>query len=329
MKNKGAKVGLFVLIGLLIFSSGLVLIGSMRKLFVSKIQATATFNDVSGLSKGNNVTYAGVKVGTVESLSFTPNQGVKVTFGITENSQEFIYKDAIIKVSTDGLIGNPLLVITGGSPQRGAIADGHIFSVSKEDSQQDMLKTFQESNKNILAITSDVKVIVDEIKNGKGSLGKILKDEKIYENLDQTLAKLNASASQVGVMANNMTEFSKGLTDKNTLPYQLTRNTTIMPQLTQTSSKLVETSVSFKQTADETNAMIKDLNKNINSLLSDQNSPLGVVTKDDKAAENIRNTISNLASSSSKLSENMEALQHNIFFRRYFRKKEKENSNEK
>jgi phospholipid/cholesterol/gamma-HCH transport system substrate-binding protein len=78
--KRNAKVGLFMLIGLLIFAALIFVISNMRKVFISKISAEAVFENVNGLNPGNNVRFSGVKVGAVKSLSFVPGQGVKVYF---------------------------------------------------------------------------------------------------------------------------------------------------------------------------------------------------------------------------------------------------------
>jgi len=63
--------------------------------------------------------------------------------------------------------------------------------------------------------------------------------------------------------------------------------------------------------------------------INDPSSPLGVLLKDQNAAEQLKQTISNLQSGSKKLDEDLEALQHNFLLRGFFKKKEKEEQKEK
>ncbi len=155
--NKQAvKVGIFIFLGLAIFIVGILTIGSMRKSFVKKIEAKAVFGNVDGLQKGNNVWFSGVKVGTVKSISFLPNSQVQVDFTIEEKSQDFIRKDATVKISSDGLIGNKIIEVAGGTSTAPVVTDGFMFEVENAESQQDIIKTLQENNKNILAITTDL-----------------------------------------------------------------------------------------------------------------------------------------------------------------------------
>lgn len=49
--NYKVKVGLFVVLGILILVSGILMIGTMRKTFVNKIDAYAILDDVNGLTR--------------------------------------------------------------------------------------------------------------------------------------------------------------------------------------------------------------------------------------------------------------------------------------
>jgi phospholipid/cholesterol/gamma-HCH transport system substrate-binding protein len=325
--KRNAKVGLFMLIGLIIFASGVLVISNMRKIFVQKIPAIAVFEDVAGLNKGNNVWYAGVKVGTVADLEFIPGKGVQVTFEIEEKSQKYIYKDADVKISSDGLIGSPILVISAGDIKSGTIESGHIFKVSKEDSQKDMLKTLQENNKNILAITEDLKGIIGGISDGQGSIGKLLNDDQLYSKVNKTVTKLQAMATEAQSFTKNLNKFSSDLSNPQALPYQLTHNTTIMPALEKSTDNLMNGTSALKTTLAKANLLVTDVRKDIDQITSNKTSTLGVLLNDKGTADNVKTTLTNVASGSEKLDENLEALKHSIFFRRYFRKQEKAEEN--
>ncbi|KPM48296.1 MlaD family protein [Jiulongibacter sediminis] len=321
--KRNAKVGLFMIIGLVIFGAGVLLISNMRKIFTKKIEAFAVFQDVSGLTKGNNVLFSGVKVGTVEDLEFVPNEGVKVTFLIEQKSQKYIYKDADLKIGSDGLIGNPLLVISGGSASAGAIENNHQFKISKEDTQQDMLATLQENNKNILAITEDLKSLIGGIEEGQGNLGKLIKDESLYKQIDQTLGQLRVSSYAINEMSKNLNQFSSTLTNPEYLPYQLSHDNSIMPALQNTVSNLEKGSSSLQSTAQKADKLVANVNQDLSQILSSDSSALGVLLHDPEMADYMKSTLVNVESGTEKLDDNLEALKHSIFFRGYFRKKEK------
>ena len=80
--KKAVTVGVFIVLGLLIFIAGILTLGGQKKTFEKKVHIRALFDDVGGLQEGNNVWYSGVKVGTVKDISFTENSKVEVEMSI-------------------------------------------------------------------------------------------------------------------------------------------------------------------------------------------------------------------------------------------------------
>src|SRR3982074_925458 len=101
-KNKRAViVGIFILVGLGLLVAIILIMGGQRKSFSKTIHVTAIFNDVSGLQQGNNLWLAGVKVGTVRKISFSPDSKVVVSMSILSSMQPYIHKDAKAKISSE------------------------------------------------------------------------------------------------------------------------------------------------------------------------------------------------------------------------------------
>ncbi len=325
-QRRAVTVGLFVLVGLLIFIGGVFTIGGMRKSFVSKIEAKSVFDDVNGLKTGNNIWFSGVKVGTVKDIHFFGNSQVEVILNIEEKSQQYIRKDAVVKISSDGLIGNKIVVIEGGTTKAAPIEDGDVLRVKKEDSQQDIMNTLQANNKNILAITEDFKDISGKIRKGEGSVGKLLADEELYKNLEATMGSLQRAANQAQTMTTTLNAYAAKLNKPGGLANDVVTDTLIMANVRRTVSELNETAATAR-------AMVAGLKQTTQELSSDltnnKNNTVGLLLRDEKTASDIKSTIQNLESSSGKLDESMEALQHNFLLRGFFRKQEKRAEKEK
>lgn len=322
-----AKVGLFILIGIIILATAILTLGTMRKSFITRIDASATFEEVNGLTKGNNVWYSGVKVGTVREIDFTSDSKVKVIFSIEDKSQQFIKKDATVRVSSDGLIGNPIILISGGSANVPMIEDGHEFKIEKEESTQEMLKTLQANNKNILSITENLKAIVAGINSGQGSVGKLLKDEAIYANLTKSLATVEAATRDLKNGASSLATLTQKLNAEGNFVNSIATDKEMYPAIKNTIETLQTTTDNLKASSLAAKQMVSNLeqtSKTIDNMTSNTTSPIGVLLHDEKTAKNIKGTIENLESSTAKLDQNMEALKHNIFFRRYFKNQAKE-----
>ncbi len=324
-----AKVGLFILIGVIILAAAILTLGTMRKSFIKRIDATATFNSVNGLTKGNNVWFAGVKVGTVQEIAFTPDSKVRVLFSIEDKSQPFIKQNATVRVSSDGLIGNPIILISGGSANAPMIQSGHHFVVEADVSQQEMLSTLQENNKNILSITNDLKGLTADIRAGQGSLGKLMKDEALYASISKSMSTVEAATRDLKKGASALASLTDKLTAEGNFINSLATDKEIYPSIKNTVASLQSTSQTLKETTVSAQKTVGNLEQTTNALLNNPNNTIGVLLHDPKAANNIRQTISNLESSSQKLDQNLEALKSNFLFRRYFRKQAEENEKKK
>ncbi|MBK7652205.1 MAG: MCE family protein [Flammeovirgaceae bacterium] len=165
--RRAVMVGLFVMGGLIFLISGVLMVGNLHETFKSKVTIVTFFEDVNGLQAGNNIWFSGVKVGTIKEIRFHSRKAVEVTMRVDEKTQEYIKKDANVKLSTDGLIGNKILVIYGGSEKFGPIEDGDTLQVENAVSQEDMIKILHESNKNLMSITADFKTISKKLMSVK------------------------------------------------------------------------------------------------------------------------------------------------------------------
>ena len=316
-RKRSITVGVFVVIGILIFVVGILTIGSMKKAFSTNIVIKTIFHDVNGLKQGNNVWYSGVKIGTVKKIRFLDNSQVEVMLNIEEKSQEFIRKNAKAKVSTDGLIGNKIIVLYGGTQKVPAIEDGDQLAVEKIESTEEMLAVLSENNKNLLGITSAFKTISKNILDGKGTVGMLLNDERLFNEVDQTLLALKKASLNAQTMTASLSGFTSKLNQKGGLANDFATDTVIMRDIRTTVGRLNET-------VSSANVMVTNLKTASEDLNSNTTSPLGVLLHDEKTASNLKGTLQNLETSTEKLDENMEALRSNFLFRRYFKRKAKE-----
>jgi phospholipid/cholesterol/gamma-HCH transport system substrate-binding protein len=313
--NKRAViVGLFVFVGLFFFIGGIFLVGNLHETFKIKMEVVSLFDDVSGLQKGNNVWFSGVKIGTVSDLRFYGKSQVKVSMKIETKVQQYIRKDAMVKISSDGFIGNKILIIYGGTEISPQIQEGDTLLVEKTFSTEDMINTLQENNKNFLAITTDFKTISQKLVAGEGTIGKFFKDSSVYENINNATASLQIASAKAQQLVNSLAAFSEGLNKKGTLANELTTDTLIF--------KIVKTSaLQLKQMADTASAFIT----HIKQAGSNPNSSIGVMLQDEESGARIKEIIKNLQSSSVKLDEDLEAVQHNFLLRGFFKKQAKNN----
>lgn len=321
--NKRAiVVGLFIFVGLMFLMAGILAVGNLHSTFIKKIEVTAIFDDVNGLQPGNNVWYSGVKIGTVNSMSFHGESQVRVVVKIDEKSQQYIRKDAKVKISTDGLIGNKIVIIYGGTSAAPPVEDGDNLSIEKIVSTEEMLNTLRESNTNLLAITTDFKTISKKIVDGEGTVGKLLKDESIYNSLGVTLASLQKSSANAEKLTAAFSDYSAKLNQEGSLTNDLVTDTTIFKSIQASVRQLKQLTITAAEATDN----LKIASSNVSSAtsnLNSKNTPMGVLLNDEVSGSHMKVTLRNLEGASQKLDEDLRAVQDNFLLRRYFKKKKK------
>jgi phospholipid/cholesterol/gamma-HCH transport system substrate-binding protein len=315
-------VGIFILIGIAILVVTIFTLGGQKKTFVKSFTIYAIFNDVGGLIKGGNVWFSGVKVGTIKSITFSENAQVKVTMSIENSVQSHIHKNAFAKIGSDGLIGNKIVVIYGGDVTMPPIEKNDFLVVEKLLSTDDMLATLQLNNKNLLTITSDFKNISKKIDSGNGTLATLLNDPTIVNKLNNSIDNLQATATNfktVSLTSKNVLENLQNFTNKINK-----HGTSINDLVTDTIMyKNIRGSLSKIETAANELSTFSMQLKTVGEKLHQKNNIVGVLLNDSISAASLKITMQNVETSSQKLEENLEALQHNFLLRRYFRKKEK------
>jgi phospholipid/cholesterol/gamma-HCH transport system substrate-binding protein len=313
--RKAITVGVFLALGLLLFVLGVFTLGSEQKSFEKSIHVSAVFDDVSGLKKGNDVWFSGVKVGTISDITFVGTSQVNVKMKIDEKTQQYIHQNSGVRIGSDGLIGNKLIVIDGGSPQAPVVQDGDVLHAEKIFSTDDVMKTLQQNNQNLLSITTDFKQLSHKILEGKGTVGALLADSTMGTQLRASMRNLEAATSSAARLAAQLNQFSNKMNTKGGFADKLLTDTVTFSQ--------VRGAISQLQQAAANAAVLTNNLKKASDKLNTTDNAIGVLLNDPKDAVKVQSTIDNLHQSAIKLNEDLEAAQHNFLLKGYFKKKDK------
>jgi phospholipid/cholesterol/gamma-HCH transport system substrate-binding protein len=313
--RKAITVGVFLALGLIIFVVGVFTLGGQQKSFAKSFNVSAVFDDVSGLKKGNDIWFSGVKVGTIGDIKFVGIQEVDVKMKIDQKVQQFIHLNSEVHIGSDGLIGNKIIVIEGGTADAPVAKNGDVLQAEKLASTDDMLKTLQKNNENLLAVTADFKKLSHNILAGKGTLGALLADSTMGTQLRASMRNLQATTQTAARLAGQLDQFSNKLNTKGGLADKLLTDTATFNRIKLAAAQL-------QQAASNASTLTNNLNKASGKLNATDNA-LGVLLNDPKGATQVQSTLLNLQQSSVKLNEDLEALQHNFLLKGFFKKKEK------
>lgn len=314
--SKRLAVGIFIVLALAILVTAIFTIGGQHKVFVKTIRLHILFDDVQGLQAGNNVWLSGMKVGTVKSIDFYRNSRVAVTLSIEKKAQPHIANDSRARISTDGLVGNKIVVLSDGSDNVPPITDNDSLRSQHLAGTQEMFATFQASNANLLEITGNLKTISKRLNDGQGTLGQLINDPAIADHIRTSIDHLRTAAANSENLIANLEDFSTRLKQPGGLASQLATDTTVFNHLKGAVARLNEA-------ATQATAFTSSL-RDAGAGLNDTNSPVGILLHDEDAGADLQRTLKNLRVSSKELSDDLEAIQHNFLLRGFFRKKEKE-----
>jgi len=202
------KLGIFVAGSLCLLLAGIYFIGQRRQLFSKTFRVSGIFKDINGLQVGNNVRFSGINVGIISDIQQITDSTVKVGMMIDDNSRKFLKKNAKALISSDGLMGNKIIIIIPGPGSKEELSDGDMIETAKAVSMNDILVKIKITSDNAATITGDLAAITQNIRNGKGTVGKLFMDTVFAKDIDKTLITIKQGA---GGFKQNMAAASKNV----------------------------------------------------------------------------------------------------------------------
>jgi phospholipid/cholesterol/gamma-HCH transport system substrate-binding protein len=194
-KNTGNKVklGIFVFFGIVLFIAGIYFIGNRQQLFSNTFRISGIFKSVNGLKIGNNVQFSGINVGTIENIEIISDTTVRVNMIIEEITRRFIKKDATAIIGSEGLMGNKMMSIAPGTCNAKSIENNDQIKTSIPVSIDDILIKIKITADNAAIISDQLGSILLSVNHGNGTIGRLLRDSTIADNINTTIINLKKS----------------------------------------------------------------------------------------------------------------------------------------
>ncbi len=192
-QNFKARLGMFIAVGLALFVLAIFIIGKQKNLFDPVIKVTTRFQNVGGLQVGSTVRFSGINVGTVDNIRIVNDSTVKVDFVIKKDVQRFIRADSQAAIGSEGLIGDKILVISQGSPTAKIVKNGQSIPSSEPIETDAIMASLQITADNAAVATGEITEILQKVNSGQGTLGKLIQDPTMANNIDKTILNLRKS----------------------------------------------------------------------------------------------------------------------------------------
>jgi phospholipid/cholesterol/gamma-HCH transport system substrate-binding protein len=293
-KKKKLAVGLFIGSGLILFIVVIFIIGSKENLFTPTFKLQAAFEKVNGLKSGASVRFNGINVGTVDEIEIYNGKSVVVRMTIDKKVKDFIKKDSKATVSSEGLVGNKIVEITPGSNEAAGVQGSEVLQTIPAVETEDIMRSLKQSSENASDLTKDLAVIVQKVNNGEGTIGQLVNNKDLYNNIDSTMRGFAGYSGQIKIVFQKIT----GTIDN-------------------VSGDIGDLSKQVKSVTTDIAEIMRKMNSSesiVGTLLTDT-----VFANHMKSLmQNADMTTQNLENGSFSFAQNMEALKHNFLFKGYF-----------
>lgn len=214
-------LGVVVVAALGMSGYGVARIADKQGLWADSVELTAGFPEAHDITPGTPVRIRGVDAGQVVAVEYPDHDGpgtlVTVRMRLQSKFANRVYADASAQVHGSGLLGSKVIAIQPGDPRRGPLADGRLRGVKPFDMNEavaevrDLAKEAKGSAAEVKALAKDAretvasaKGVIDGVKDGNGTLGKLIRDDDLYEDARKLLARTDKTVGAVEAEMGNL-----------------------------------------------------------------------------------------------------------------------------
>jgi phospholipid/cholesterol/gamma-HCH transport system substrate-binding protein len=195
------RVGLVILVALGIVAIAVYKLGQAANLFTKRYELIAYLADANGLREGGSVMVAGQLAGSVKKIEFLPvdadtTRNLKLTLAVDGNVREQIRRDSRGKLRTMGLLGDKVFDITPGTPRFAVLQAGDTIAIAPSLDYEAVIAKASGAVDDMVALTKDLRSITGGIVAGRGTVGQLMTNRALYDQLNGTLARANQMLAQ-------------------------------------------------------------------------------------------------------------------------------------
>ena len=323
MPDRNVMVGVFVVVGVALFSLVLFMIGSRQQAFARHIDVYTEFTNLDSVVKGARVLVAGMDAGKVVDISVPnlPSSKFRLKLSIEQRLHALVRTDSLVTIDTEGIVGEKFLTIHQGGPQA-AEAGSMTTLPSREpielaDLMAQSLGLLKNTNSAITGLGTKLSTSLDAVtstvnnandlvvglKEGKGTAGMLLKDEatavrirQTLENVRQSTASLRHASSEADAMVVDL-------------------------QSRQLGQKAEDTMVDAKSAIQSAKSAAENIDATSQQLHQTLEEVLGPDDQGVFASTNIQQSLSNLDQATGNIADDTEAIKHSFLFRGFFKRR--------
>ena len=304
VSSKVVGAGAFVIIGVLLFTGVLFLIGERRMLFENRFELYTEFAKLGQLETGSIVRVAGMNAGEVTEIQVptSPEGKFRVKMEVRDDLHALVRTDSIASAQTEGLVGGIFVSIATGSAGAPAVPKGGTIAGREPFSMADLLaqasETITQVNMTVENLSDDLETTIDEIKMATADAHQLFIDitpeiksiaengNRISADTQQMMASIRAGEGTIGKLINDDTLYMRA-----------------------------------REIADET----KSVMANVRQVSDEARRAISDFRSKDGPAQGLfadmRVTLTQAREATADLADNMEAMKHNFLLRGFFNRR--------
>jgi len=201
------RVGIFMLVAMLVTAFVILNSTGNFNLFEKRMHLRTRFLTADGLHSGAEVQLAGVSIGKVEDVAFLPpgepnGERIEATLNVVRTLDkkpisDLIRTDSQAQLVATSVLGNDKMInISPGSKGEG-IVENAILPSNTSVSMNQLTETGNELLTQINKLTVPATEIFDKANRGEGTLGRMVNDEALYNDLDASVRQLKATVQNI------------------------------------------------------------------------------------------------------------------------------------
>lgn len=201
------KVGVLIIIAIAILSGIVVLVLGVESPFAERYTLYTYLPNISGLRPGSTVMLDGVTIGTVDKFDFAQDldKGIRIKLRLQSAYQPRIRTDSIAKLRSLGLLGDKYIEINQGTPNGRPLKENETITGAPPLDLDQMIAQGTHTFDNVSATVDNIKKLTEGMIEGKGTIGRLMRDDTFYKNANETLRKLQEGNGTAGAFLNDRT----------------------------------------------------------------------------------------------------------------------------
>ncbi len=232
MKNSlETRLGIFVVF---VVMAAVIIVETLNgwHFFQHGYHVSALFDTVQDLKTGDNVKMAGVEIGRIEKIAIEDTK-VRVTMAL--NADAPVKTDSTATIKFTGLMGQNFVAIEFGTAGAPRAIDGTVLTTTEQPDLnavmaklndaasgiQNAMKGFtgdtinnllgpltdliKQNSGNLSATVTNIESITGQIAAGRGTVGKLIYDQTLYDSAMNTVSNLQSAIASAQLMVNGIT----------------------------------------------------------------------------------------------------------------------------